>query len=428
VRCSVGVNAVSSAVSYHYPVLCTNNLLHECATGFQAASGNSGAVLEEYNLNTATTARSNVLGGASDVVGITTSRRLASGQDLVDGRRARPVYSPLPGSPVLGWGKNAISAGGPSAAAEDASIGTVAWSSPTRALQLDTVRATAVAVPASTGISRYLVLTGFNLSGIDSGDTILGVRVEVMASGAASSSIRFNAVRLVKGGVISGDDRAADNAGSLTTSDAMFGFGAHNSLWGLTLTRDDVVASNFGVAISMKNIHATVATDARIDFVKLSVTFTQDAYEVNYDGQWYARPAGGQVLPAVGAYECAGTMTADAAVYRTAGPSGKLTGPGYQDFDVPVDAGAVELIVWARKTAGYAGDDPRMTVLNSRALSVVEPSYTLNAYADGADGAWQELTIPLTAGRAGVLRVRLQSEATSAASVVNFDDFGVAPG
>jgi hypothetical protein len=57
----------------------------------------------------------------------------------------------------------------------------------------------------------------------------------------------FNSVRLVKGGVISGDNKAT---GSITTSDAYYSFGGAADLWGLTLTESDIEASGFGVVVS----------------------------------------------------------------------------------------------------------------------------------------------------------------------------------
>jgi hypothetical protein len=57
----------------------------------------------------------------------------------------------------------------------------------------------------------------------------------------------FNSVRLVKGGVISGDNKAT---GSITTSDAYYSFGGAADKWGLTLTESDVEASTFGVVVS----------------------------------------------------------------------------------------------------------------------------------------------------------------------------------
>jgi hypothetical protein len=57
----------------------------------------------------------------------------------------------------------------------------------------------------------------------------------------------FNSVRLVKGGVISGDNKAT---GSITTSDAYYSFGGAADKWGLSLTESDVEASNFGVVVS----------------------------------------------------------------------------------------------------------------------------------------------------------------------------------
>lgn len=419
-RCTTGVAvATATAGSYAHPVRCVNNLLADCGTGFNGGTSGSGTLVEEFNLNLCPSPRTNVLGGASDVTGIAYAKGLDAGHTLVSGRRPRPLGSPLPGSPALGWGHNQLAARPPTASADDASVGTVAWSSTSSALQLDSVRATAVAVPAATGVTHYLVLTGFGLS-VPADATLLGVRVEVMASGAAASSIRFNAVRLVKGGVISGDDKAAENAGNLASTDAMFGFGTAGVLWGLTLTPADVNGSTFGVAISMKNIHATVATDARVDFAKVVVAYTPVATDPDYDLTWGPRPAGGQLLPAAGAYECAGTMVEDGTVYRTAGPSGRLTGPGYQDFDVPVEAATTAVRVYARKNAAYTGQEPLVGVLNGAALGL-SPATPSAALTVGAD-TWEQLSVAIAPARAGVLRVRLESRSTAAAGAVWFDD------
>ena len=63
-----------------------------------------------------------------------------------------------------------------------------------------------------------------------------------------ASSIKFNSVKLIKGGVIDGNEKAT---GAFTTSDAYYSFGGETDLWGLSFTPDDINASDFGVVVSM---------------------------------------------------------------------------------------------------------------------------------------------------------------------------------
>lgn len=113
-------------------------------------------------------------------------------------------------------------------------------------------------------------------------------------------SIDFNSVRLIKGGVISGDDKAA---GSLTSSDASYSFGGAADLWGLSLSEADVEASNFGVAVSFiavgyafsnntsfyltaTNFGISIPTGATIDGIEVSVeaaNITQPSQTYNAD-------------------------------------------------------------------------------------------------------------------------------------------------
>ena len=63
-----------------------------------------------------------------------------------------------------------------------------------------------------------------------------------------TASIKFSSVKLVKGGVITGDEKST---GAFTTTDTVYAFGGATDLWGLALTPADVNGSTFGVAVSM---------------------------------------------------------------------------------------------------------------------------------------------------------------------------------
>jgi len=62
-------------------------------------------------------------------------------------------------------------------------------------------------------------------------------------------AVTFGTVKLVKGGVVSGDNKAA---GTLTSSFTDYTFGGPTDLWGLSLDPADANASNFGVAVSLE--------------------------------------------------------------------------------------------------------------------------------------------------------------------------------
>lgn len=61
--------------------------------------------------------------------------------------------------------------------------------------------------------------------------------------------LNLSTIKLVKGGVISGDNKGT---GSLTSaSDTEYTFGGSSDLWGLSLSSSDVNASDFGIVLSM---------------------------------------------------------------------------------------------------------------------------------------------------------------------------------
>ncbi|MFW6172477.1 MAG: hypothetical protein ACOC5T_01915 [Elusimicrobiota bacterium] len=94
-------------------------------------------------------------------------------------------------------------------------------------------------------------------------------------------------VKLVKGGSITGNEKAEDTA----LPDGTFGtrtYGNSTDLWGTTLTKSDVEASNFGVVISYyleefsttyyikaTNFGFSIPADATIDGVEVEVEHRQ---------------------------------------------------------------------------------------------------------------------------------------------------------
>jgi len=150
---------------------------------------------------------------------------------------------------------------------DDASVGTVAWSNPANAQYSDNVYAS---VTLNSGIiSHYLKATGFGFS-IPSNATINGILVEVERK-AAAGTIGDYSVKLVKGGAISGNNKA-DTTNNWPTTDTYKSYGGSTDLWGLSWTAADINASNFGMAIACRGYAAN--SISYIDHIRITVYYT----------------------------------------------------------------------------------------------------------------------------------------------------------
>lgn len=154
----------------------------------------------------------------------------------------------------------------PGTLADDAGVGTVAWSSPGNAAASDDSRA-ATGSMGSSDVSHYLKCTGFGFS-IPSDHDVLGIELAVEWRDT-SWGARQNRLRIVKAGVI-GSDTAHDASTNLPDSDTVERFGGDFDLWGETWTASDVNDAGFGVAISCKGPTLFSGT-AEIDHVQLTL-------------------------------------------------------------------------------------------------------------------------------------------------------------
>lgn len=157
----------------------------------------------------------------------------------------------------------------------DNSIGVYNFSSPGNAQTSNNTRASAGAlVSILSGNTYYLKATGFNFN-IPSYAMICGITVEAecRATGLLlTAAIRDNDVRLVKGGVINGNNYA--KPGDWGTVDAYRNYGDGSDLWGNVLTPADVNAADFGIAFSARIIALIAALpDAEIDHIGMRIDY-----------------------------------------------------------------------------------------------------------------------------------------------------------
>ena len=155
---------------------------------------------------------------------------------------------------------------------DDASVGTVAWNNPANAGASDNSYAD-IGFGSGPRDSHYLKATNFGFTEVKG--TILGVVMEFERKHKATGpGAHDGSIKLVKGGTIQGNDKAIaypDFDGAWPSSDTYKSYGSSSDLWGLALTRDDIMASNFGVAIAA-HLHDVHGGD--IDHIRLTVHYS----------------------------------------------------------------------------------------------------------------------------------------------------------
>lgn len=135
------------------------------------------------------------------------------------------------------------------------------------------------------------------------------------------------------------------------------------------------------------------------------------------------RPAGGATATkGIGAYERGNTFAKETGTVRTGSNAISITGPGYQDFQLPVAASSTTVTVYVRWDATYAGTKPKMQVLNGTEAGVADATAT----ATGSSGAWEQLSLNFTPTSAGIVTIRLLSSDTNGGGKMFADDFAVA--
>lgn len=158
----------------------------------------------------------------------------------------------------------------------DAYSGTFAFVNPSFAQVSDANRSSAgVTITDPSGTSNYLKATGFNFS-VPTNSTICGVYAEIQKSASGTDQYTYvidEEVKLVKGGVIVGDNAALQ--GKWPSTDTYFTYGTTNDMWSTTLTPADVNASDFGIiiSVSIKGSPVSLPT-ALVNHIRVYIYYT----------------------------------------------------------------------------------------------------------------------------------------------------------
>lgn len=157
----------------------------------------------------------------------------------------------------------------PGTTGDDATVGTVTWSSTSNIAASDDTYAQA-SLGSARLTSHYLTATSFGLA-VPVGATVDGIVVDIERK-RAGGSIRDAYLRIIKGGSIGSTDRA--NTGETwPSSDASASYGGTTDLWGESWTAADINAATFGVALAVTN--ATIVAVANVDLITVTVYYTE---------------------------------------------------------------------------------------------------------------------------------------------------------
>lgn len=159
----------------------------------------------------------------------------------------------------------------PGTTTSDSSAGGTAWTNPTNVTSSNNVRAT-IAVLGVAASSEYLKVTNFGFS-IPSGATIDGIVVDAEVSDSLFL-VNTTTIKLVKGGTISGTNRASDSSGGWSSTESYKTYGSSSQLWGLSWTDSDINDSTFGAAIICSNPSGKSTASPAIDHIRITVHYT----------------------------------------------------------------------------------------------------------------------------------------------------------
>lgn len=166
-------------------------------------------------------------------------------------------------------------------AADDAGVGTVIWEDSIGAGSLSSNRLSAnddnfaYTAWGSGAVSHWLKATNFGDTSADvpSGATIDGFEFRVQRYRDTTVAIASTAVKLVKGGAVSGNDFGA--AGDWATSEETVNHGGASELGGLSWTDSEAIASDAGVAISITHGTGRLASaGALVDSIERRIYYT----------------------------------------------------------------------------------------------------------------------------------------------------------
>jgi len=121
----------------------------------------------------------------------------------------------------------------------------------------------------------------------------------------------------------------------------------------------------------------------------------------------------------IGAVESRARPEKETTTVRTGSNASRFEGAGWHDFLIPVSAASTTISIYGRFDSNYTGSKPKLDVFNIPGVADQTDIMT------GSANAWEEITATFTPDAAGVCRLRVSSQDTSATGESFFDDLTV---
>lgn len=152
---------------------------------------------------------------------------------------------------------------------DDAGIGTISWEAPGNIISNNNSYAVANLTAGTT--SHYLQATNYGFN-IPSGAIISGIEARIgrLGTDGAGSDVRDNVVSLIKGGVVTGENKASV-ATDWPIAETAATYGGITDLWETAWTAEDINSSNFGLALAVRSSVGT--REAHVDYMQITVTY-----------------------------------------------------------------------------------------------------------------------------------------------------------
>lgn len=162
----------------------------------------------------------------------------------------------------------------PGTMADDATVGTLAWSNVDNAKTSNDVYATrANSGGEGTVFTHYLKATNFGFT-IPTGATIDGIVIE-MEKHRGTGTIKDVNVKMVKSDGTIGATNKADTATNWNpTTDVTASYGSSSDLWGETWAYTDINDVDFGVVLSASLNSNPGPTTASVDHIRTTIFYT----------------------------------------------------------------------------------------------------------------------------------------------------------
>jgi hypothetical protein len=162
----------------------------------------------------------------------------------------------------------------PNTCADDATVGTVAWSNPNNAKVSDNIYSLNYVTYGGVKISHYLKATNFNFS-IPRGATINGILVEIERKQYDEGAIiQDSDVKIIKSDNTIGIENKADIGISWPFTDTYKSYGSSSDLWGENWLYSDINSSNFGVVLSVTG-EQDRESPAQVDHIRITIYYTE---------------------------------------------------------------------------------------------------------------------------------------------------------